>query len=537
MARGCNPARSAALPAAPGGASSWYPGLPVSLRLQITAVFGAILLLTMGVAAYLGESIASRAVEEGIRERTVAVARTVVSELDLSRETFEADRARIADRLAAAVARHRGLRVAELAVRRPGKDDVVRIQFGPAGPETTFLQADYGFSSRLRTRFSGTGDQRVVEVDQPVLDPFGHPVAAIHLEGWTADAEQIAMRERSIFLWVTLVSAVILVLAFTLLLGRMLARPLSRLAETMAAVQSGALESPHIPGAERSDEIGVVARGLDAMLQRVRGFSRELQERVDAATGVLARQNRALADLNDLLVEARRDLTAKERLAALGQLSGTIAHELGNPLNAIHGHVQLLARAPDSPPETREQLLVIEGEVKRMTAIIRRFLDSARALRPAPEPVEVGVLVEEALSLTLSAEARARIAVERDVPAEMGRATLDPSLVRHVLTNLISNALDAMAGGGRLTVRARRDGGDLALAVSDTGPGIGPEEKRRLFEPFYSTKPRGKGTGLGLAICREIASALNGRIEVASTPGQGATFTLFVPAPAWRAAG
>lgn len=510
----------------------------MSLRLQITAVFGAILLVTMGVAAYLGESIAARAVEEGIRERTVAVARSVVSELDLSREMLDADRARIADRLSAAVARHRGLRLALLAVRRPGRDDVIRIQFGPSGPVASFDQVDFPFVARLETRLVGFGEQRAVEVDQPVLDPFGHPVAALHLEAWVADAVQIAARERTIFLWVTAGSSVALVLSFTLLLGRMLARPLSRLAEAMAAVQSGALVSPHIPGSERSDEIGVVARGLDAMLQRIRGFSRELQEKVDAATADLARKNRALADLNDLLVAARRDLTAKEQLAALGQLSGTIAHELGNPLNAISGHVQLLARSPKCPAAMRQELSVIEGEVRRMTGIIRRFLDSARALTPAPEPVEVAVLVDEALSLTLSAEARSRIAVQRDVPPEAGRATFDPSLVRHVLTNFISNAVDAMAAqGGSLTVRARRDGEQLALSVADTGPGIAPEERKRIFEPFYSTKPRGKGTGLGLSICREIASALKGRIELETSPGLGCTFTLLIPAPAWRAAG
>jgi signal transduction histidine kinase len=184
----------------------------------------------------------------------------------------------------------------------------------------------------------------------------------------------------------------------------------------------------------------------------------------------------------------------------------------------------------------KEQLAVIEAEVHRMTAIIRRFLDSARALTPAPEPVEIATLIDEALSLTLSAEARARIQVAREVPAEMGSATLDPSLVRHVLTNFISNAVDAMPHGGRLTVRARRVGHEVALSVQDTGAGIAPEDRKHIFEPFYSTKPKGKGTGLGLSICREIAAALKGRIEVDSAPGQGAAFTLFVPAPAWRAA-
>ncbi len=150
----------------------------------------------------------------------------------------------------------------------------------------------------------------------------------------------------------------------------------------MAEVESGALDEARIPGVDRQDEIGTLARGLDAMLARIRGFNRELQERVEEATADLARKNRELAELNDLLVEARRERTAQERLAALGQLSGTIAHELGNPLNAISGHVQLLARDAACPPGMREELGVIEREVQRMTSIIRRFLDSARALVP-----------------------------------------------------------------------------------------------------------------------------------------------------------
>jgi two-component system, NtrC family, sensor kinase len=273
------------------------------------------------------------------------------------------------------------------------------------------------------------------------------------------------------------------------------------------------------------------------MLSRIRNFNAELRSRIDEATSDLAAKNRALAELNDLLVAARRDLTAKERLAALGQLSGTIAHELGNPLNAMSGRVQLLARDPACPAEVRRELGALDGEVKRMTAIIRRFLDSARALTPAPEPTDVAALVDEALSLSLSAEVRERIAVLRDVSAEIGLVVTDPGLVRHVLTNLISNAVDAMAGGGTLTVRAARSGAQLVLAVADTGVGIGAEERRHIFEPFYSTKPPGRGTGLGLAICREISGALKGRIEVESEPGRGSTFTFLVPAPAWRAAG
>jgi signal transduction histidine kinase len=500
----------------------------VSIRAQIIALFTVILVLSMGIAAALGAGAASRAVESAIRDRAVEVARAVRSDLDLSRDL---DPARAADRLAAVLRQHRGVRSAELIIRKPGKDDVVRMQYGPSGPETTFEEVDYPFPSQTSSEVVGDGDDRVVRVELPVKDSFAHTVAAIRLEATLSDAEKLGRDQGRIFAASTALAAILVFLAFTFILNRVLVRPLSALAGSVEGVESGALDAAAIPGTERRDEIGTLARGLEAMLGRVRGFNRELQDRVEEATADLARKNRELAELNELLMEARRERSGQERLAALGQLSGTIAHELGNPLNAISGHVQLLARDAACPPGTREQLRVIEGEVQRMTAIIRRFLDSSRALVPRPEPVQLGSLVEEALSLNVSAEARHRIEVRREIPTDLGPASIDPSLVRHVLGNFISNAIDAMPTGGHLTVRARRAGDQLALSVTDTGCGIAPDTRKHIFEPFYTTKERGKGTGLGLAISREIAGALHGRIEVESAPGAGATFTLLFPAP------
>jgi len=500
----------------------------VSIRAQIIALFTVILVLSMGIAAALGAGAASRAVESAIKDRAVEVARAVRSDLDLSRDL---DPARAADRLAAVLRQHRGVRSAELIIRKPGKDDVVRMQYGPSGPETTFEEVDYPFPSQTSSVVVGDGDDRVVRVELPVKDSFAHTVAAIRLEATLSEAEKLGRDQGRIFAASTALAAILVFLAFTFILNRVLVRPLSALAGSVEGVESGALDAAAIPGTGRRDEIGTLARGLEAMLGRVRGFNRELQDRVEEATADLARKNRELAELNELLMEARRERSGQERLAALGQLSGTIAHELGNPLNAISGHVQLLARDAACPPGTREQLRVIEGEVQRMTAIIRRFLDSSRALVPRPEPVQLRSLVDEALSLNVSAEARHRIEVRREIPADLGPASIDPSLVRHVLGNFISNAIDAMPTGGHLTVRARRAGDQLALSVTDTGCGIAPDTRKHIFEPFYTTKEPGKGTGLGLAISREIAGALHGRIEVESAPGAGATFTLLFPAP------
>ena len=514
----------------------------MSLRLQITLLFGAILVATMAIAATLGVSTARQAVEEVVRERTVEVARSIVADLDLAHGAAQTlDQDGIADRLAATMPLHRGVKTAELLLARRPKAtrlEVTRIVFGPGGLEVTLdtregpLPVPKGVS---------TSDEeegvRVATAEVAVRDAAKKQIGLLHLEADVSYAKQISERLRSVFLWVTTAATVVLAILLSSVLGPMLARPLSRLAEAMGRVESGALAAPPVPGADRTDEIGVVARGLEAMLARIKNFNAELQSRIDDATADLAAKNRALAELNDLLVAARRDLTAKERLAALGQLSGTIAHELGNPLNAMSGRVQLLVRDPLLPPAMRDELAALEGEVKRMTTIIRRFLDSARALTPAPEPVDVAALVDEALSLSLSAEARARLHVHAEVADDVGRAVTDPGLVRHVLMNLVSNAVDAMPQGGRLTVRAERRGAQLALAVADTGEGIANDERRRIFEPFYSTKPPGRGTGLGLAICREIAAALKGRIDVESEQGKGSTFTFVVPAPAWRAVG
>jgi two-component system NtrC family sensor kinase len=116
-----------------------------------------------------------------------------------------------------------------------------------------------------------------------------------------------------------------------------------------------------------------------------------------------------------------------------------------------------------------------------------------------------------------------------DIIDEPANFVTDPGLLRQIVINLLSNAFDAIASDGRVTVSASVKNGMVAIAVSDTGAGISPDDLRSIFEPFYTTKGRGKGTGLGLAICRELAKALGGSIEVESVPGKGSTFTVHLP--------
>jgi len=495
----------------------------MSLRLQLVLLFTAVLAATLLVASALGLRIGQRSVEDEIRKRTTELA----SATTLALKHAGSEDEQISEELAATVRTHRGLLRAEVARQAAlGIDaDFTAARIDPGGIIFTRWR---GPATRVTGEVIDDPEAgRAVRVVAPYNDARGAKARLVLLAS-LAEAERLVAAERKALLQVAVGASLFLIVAFWILLGRILIRRVSALQLTMRAVEGGHLEVRAPGPAQGGDELAYLARGFNQMLAQIRGFNAELTRKIEEATAELTRKNRDLEELNELLVAARRDLTSKERLAALGQLAGTIAHELGNPLNALSGHLQLLARRADLAEPAKSQVAVLQGEVGRMTQIIRRFLDQTRGFTPATETVELAPLVDEALDLTLGVEARQRIQVERDVDGKAVRT--DPGLVRHLLTNLMANAVDAMPNGGRLEVRARADGRDVELRVSDTGTGMPPEVKRHIFEAFFTTKPDGKGTGLGLAICKEIARALRGRIDVESEPGKGSAFTVRFPA-------
>ena len=276
--------------------------------------------------------------------------------------------------------------------------------------------------------------------------------------------------------------------------------------------------------------MGALSRGFNAMLAAARRgrrarfarFNRRLADEVKAATLDLARKNEALAQLNKLLRETRQELGDKERLAALGQLAAQLAHEIGTPLGSVSGHLQLALSGRDVPQPLKDRLQVATRELERVSKIVRDYLDSTRTVAPERVAVDVERVVDEALGIVHRRRARARASTCRSRSrAARRRPRPIRACLRQILVNLITNAADAVpADGGQIRVeaaRARRR--SVAIAVADDGVGIAAEDAARIFEPFYTTKGRGKGTGLGLAICRELATALGGRITVESAPG------------------
>jgi signal transduction histidine kinase len=242
--------------------------------------------------------------------------------------------------------------------------------------------------------------------------------------------------------------------------------------------------------------------------------------------------NQELHESLRTLATTQAELVRRERLAALGELSATVAHEVRNPLGAIANAVAALRRmAPQVTGGDAGTLLgIMDEEVRRLDLLVNDLLDFTRPVEPRLEPQPLPPVVEGALTASLR-PGGPPITVSRVVDERLPPIAVDPQLLHVALTNLFTNAVQAMPRGGTLTARLEpdtRDGTPHArLTISDTGHGMAPEVRERIFEPFFTT--RASGIGLGLAIVRRIVDGHHGAVEVESTPGQGTTFTVWLP--------
>ncbi|HEX9763670.1 MAG TPA: ATP-binding protein [Candidatus Acidoferrales bacterium] len=338
---------------------------------------------------------------------------------------------------------------------------------------------------------------------------------------------QLAERQRQLagFTLLAMVLASMVSVAFVWVVVH---RPVKELKAGTQAMAAGNLD--HRLEVRSADELGELAASFNKMAadlsrahQELTGWARTLEDRVEQKTAELQ--------------QAHTHLVRSEKMAALGKLAATIAHEVNNPLAGILTYARLCLKQLDSPevtPEKRgevlEQLRIIERESRRCGGIMRNLLSFARQAPPRREPAELNALVERTLALVRHELELRGIELTTRLADNLPPVACDSSQIQQVLLALAVNATEAMPRGGRLTLETGAvSEGAVEVRVRDTGIGIPSGALPHIFEPFFTTKEDQHRTGLGLAVARSIVEQHGGALEVASTPGQGTEFVVRLP--------
>ncbi len=351
---------------------------------------------------------------------------------------------------------------------------------------------------------------------------------ALNLDG--VDREVAAVKQR-VYL-VTAIEVVLISIFIFFFTRRFVGIPIQQLIQGTKAVSAMELDKP-IDIIHTSEELDHLARSFNTMRERLQAamgelneFTQQLETKVEHRT--------------EQLKAAHQKLLQTDRLASLGQLSASVAHEINNPLSGVLNLSMLMQRIltddgipPGRLQDFRKYLSQVINETTRVGRIVSDLLAFSR--RSKPQRIEVGLnkIVTTTLSLISHKLKLMNVEAELNLQPDLPAVPCDPSQIQQVVLNLLLNGAEATQshGHGKLAVRTavRTDIGAVALWVTDSGEGISQANLAKIFDPFFTTKPEGKGVGLGLAVSYGIIEAHGGDIEVKSRPGEGATFIVTLP--------
>lgn len=336
------------------------------------------------------------------------------------------------------------------------------------------------------------------------------------------EAARVAPLTRLVGLYTGLLGLALLVFIY-LVLTRVVVRPIDDLSRAARRVADGTRQLP--VGTAGARELSALGQSLAAMTATLRAEEEQLREKV----AEIEAANIQLSDAQDSLVRT-------ERLASVGRLAAGLAHEIGNPISAIMGFQELMLDGDLSQDEERDFLERMKRETERVHRVLRDLLDFARPAAPGLEPVSLetpacslGEVVEHVLDLVRPQRKFSDIDLSTDWAESLPAIAMRREHIEQVLLNLLLNAADAVVSKDRrIWLKATGDDGYVRVTVEDSGGGIVPSVRARLFEPFVTTKDVGEGTGLGLAVCRGLLESAGGRIE-AEDGEFGARFVLHLP--------
>ena len=311
--------------------------------------------------------------------------------------------------------------------------------------------------------------------------------------------------------------------------ARSISAPLEKMNATITAVEAGNMHA-RTGGVASDNEIGRVAKHLDSLLELLNERNLELKAWAAELDLKVSERTRSLQQANEKLRDTQQQLVMAEKLAAIGEITASVAHEINNPVAVIQGNLDMLREilGKQSQP-VAEEIRLINQQINRIQLMVTKLLQFARPADYAGYIVAVDVnsLLDDCLLLVRHQLNKAQVAVIKHARASRS-AHINHNELQQVLINLIVNALHAMPNGGTLTLSTQDwETNGVCITVTDTGSGIAEENLQRIFEPFYTTK-QGTGTGLGLSISYTLVARYGGAISVESTLGAGSSFSVML---------
>lgn len=439
-----------------------------------------------------------------------------------------------------------------LAKSRPDFHQIDVYQTTPAGEKLIATTAPD--ATRLPYLNQQTQDNEFGEIERPLQDVVSIEVERDGVRLWVITAaineregggyvsalvsktshtdfiSRLQFQHNMVLAGAVVASIALLYLLFAVLFRR----PLRDIVSAMATARGGNLSVRAT--IRRNDELGTIAEGFNRMIEdirlrdeereqllaQVRNFNDELQNKVTRAT-------KDLRASNEDLLETQQRLGRSERLATIGQVAASLAHEIGTPLNAISGHLRLIARSHQHDIEMRRRVEIINSQLDAVVKSVKNLLTRTQRPRPEFRPFDLNALVQEWLWLiqpTLeSHDIKGVVHLDTDLPLLWA----DRDSLLQLFLNLTNNSIDAMPAGGDLSVTTRFDrlARSAEVLFCDNGTGIHPSAINHLFEPMWTTKET--GSGFGLAIAHQIATDHEGRIEIISQQRRGVTFRIILP--------
>jgi signal transduction histidine kinase len=313
-------------------------------------------------------------------------------------------------------------------------------------------------------------------------------------------------------LWLAL-AAVLVSTALAGAVSHFALAPLAKISAQLDSLAKGEFEAGAAGEAvHRRDELGQVSSKIGLI-------RRQMQEQTSRS-----REERSLERI-------QAQIQLLERVAALGRVTAGAAHEVKNPLNSMRLWLEnLKAALPAGPGEHSEALRILDAEIDRLDGVVKRLLDFYRPVELEPEETSLAELLEETLAVVRPQAERAGIAVENSLPRDVPAVRVDVGLIKQAVLNLLVNAIEAIeatGGGGRLTLSLERADGSAVIRVADTGRGIPPEHREKIFRLFFTTRPG--GSGMGLASVFKTVQLHGGSVDFTSEVGRGTTFRIELP--------